>query len=172
MFDRLIDWILGILHQINPFVLINEYEWAVLLREGKVKKTLKTGLHLLPLKSINLDSIHACSKQPDTYRLSGINITTIDNKTVNVGIAVEYEIVDPIKWLIKNTTAEGNFHDIAWGTCGEHLTTLEWENIKQKSTRTAIKNKIAKAVDHLGVNIIDVSFGDIVLHKVLTIFKE
>src|ERR1035437_7215336 len=105
----------------NPFVLVNANEWIVLLRAGKLKKVLKTGIHFFPLKVLWIDGILFCSNRPDTYRLSGINITTLDGKTANFGVCVEWVIEDPIKFLWENTTAEGNFHDICWGTSGEYL---------------------------------------------------
>lgn len=172
MLDKLIDLLISLWERINPFIIVYEYEWVILLRVGKVKKVLNTGFHLLPLKVACIDNTRTCPKKPDTYRISGINITTNDNKTANVGVAIEYEICDPVKWLIENATSESNFHDISWGTCGEYLTTLDWSVLKEKATRTRIKNKVADSTEHLGVNVIGISFGDIVLHKVLTIFKE
>ena len=172
MLDKLIDLIISLWNRVNPFIIVYEYEWVVLLRAGKVKKVLNTELHFRLLKLICLEDIHLCSKKPDTYKLSGINITTTDNKTALIGAVVEYVIKDPIKWLIENSTAEGNFHDIAWGTCGELLTTVEWDELKQKSTRTKTKNKLAAECEHLGVEIMSVSFGDIVLNRVYSLFKD
>lgn len=153
---------------LSPYVIIRDYEAGVILRLGKYKHKLKKGLNWkLPL----IDEVHTCNCKADTYRITGNDVTTSDGITMTIGIAIEYTIEDEYKWLIQNNDSLTNLHDIAWGIAGEFLVLKNWDEYKQKTTRTELKNKIKTATEHLGVNIETVYFGNIVKSRVFTIYK-
>jgi len=44
MFDKLLDFILNLYHELLPFQVINMWEEGVVMRLGKFKKVVKAGL--------------------------------------------------------------------------------------------------------------------------------
>jgi regulator of protease activity HflC (stomatin/prohibitin superfamily) len=153
----------------SPIVVLRCYESGVLLRLGKYKYNLKEGVNWkIPL----MDEVHIVMKSIDTFHVQPVDITTIDNKQVSVEPIIKFDIIDPKKYLIDTNTADGNIHDVSRGIIADYLTDCEWEDIKKKTTLTAIKNALKKECDDMGVNIHKVYFGRIVTTKVYTVFKE
>jgi regulator of protease activity HflC (stomatin/prohibitin superfamily) len=101
-----------------------------------------------------------------------VDITTMDNKQVSVEPIIKFDIIDPKKYLVDVNEAAGNIHDIARGVIADYLTDCTWDEIKKKSTLTAIKNALKKECDDMGINIYKVYFGRIVTTKMYTIFKD
>jgi hypothetical protein len=91
---------------------------------------------------------------------------------VSVEPIIQFDIVDPKKYLIDTNDAVGNIHDISRGIIADYLSDCEWESIKKKTTLTAIKNALKKECDEMGINIYKVYFARIVTTKVYTVFKE
>lgn len=154
---------------ISPVYVIRCYESGVLLRLGKYKCDVREGVNFkIPL----IDEVHTVIKSVDTYHVSPVDITTIDNKQVSVEPIIKFDIVDPRKYLIDANEAAGNIHDISRGIIADYLTDCEWDEIKKKSTLTAIKNALKKECDDMGINIYKVYFGRVVTTKMYTVFKE
>jgi regulator of protease activity HflC (stomatin/prohibitin superfamily) len=154
---------------LSPLIIIRCYESGVLLRLGKYKKNLHTGLNFkIPL----IDEIHTCIKSIDTFPVAPVGFTTIDNVQVSVEPIIKFEVVDPKKYLIDINEAKGNMHDVSRGTIADYLTDCTWEVIKKKTTLTAIKNSLKKECEDIGVIIHKVYFTRIVTTKIYTVFKE
>lgn len=154
---------------LSPFLILRCYEGGVLLRLGEYKHELKQGLNFkIPL----IDEVHTCVKTVDTFQLSPIDITTIDNKQVSVEPIVMFEIHDPKKYLIDTNDATGNIRDVARGTIADHLTDCTWDQVKERKTLTVIKNAIKKECDAMGITVLKVYFARVVTTKVYTVFKE
>ena len=108
---KLIDWIVEKLsNHVFPFVIVRDYEGGVVFRLGKFLKTLDKGLNWKwPL----IDEAHTVMTSIDTFHIHEINITTRDQKTVVIGVAVECQIQDVRKFIIEVNDAISNAHDIA-----------------------------------------------------------
>lgn len=154
---------------LSPIVVLKCYEGGVLLRLGKYKKELKEGINWkIPI----IDEIHTTITTIDTFHISPVQITTIDNKQVTIEPILKFDIVDVKKYLLETNEAIGNIKDVSKGVIADYLTDCSWEQIKEKKTLTAIKNKLKSECDELGINIYKVYFGRIVSTKVYTVFKE
>jgi len=154
---------------LSPIVILRCYEGGVLLRLGKYKHPLKVGINLkLPF----IDEVHTCIVTVDTFHVSPIEITTLDQKQVSVEPIIKFEIVDTKKYLLDVNEAAGNIHDIARGVIADYLTDCNWEDIKKRSTLTAIKNKLKSECEEMGVRLFQVYFGRIVTTRMFTVFKE
>ncbi len=153
---------------ISPVSVLREYEAGVVLRLGRLHRKMKKGINW---KFPFIEEIHTCNAMPDTYRITGNDVTTADGQTMTIGISIEYSIIDEVKWLIDNNDSVTNLHDIAWGVAGEFLVEKNWEDYKEKPTRTQLKNKIQDKCEHLGVKIESVYFGNIVKSRVFTVYK-
>ncbi len=152
-----------------PFKIINEYESGVILRLGKFNRLLPPGFNWkYPLIEKALHIIH----KTNTFHVSNVNITTLDNKTISVGAILEYSVIDSKKYILEFNDTESNMHDIARGIISDYLTDCTWEECKKKSTLTSIKNKMKKQFDEMGVEIYQVLFGDIVISPSFTLFNH
>lgn len=167
---RIFEWIAEIWRDyLSPVLVLRCYEGGVLLRLGTYRKNLKEGINFkLPL----IDEVHVVITTIDTFHISPVDITTIDNKQVSVEPIIKFDIIDPKKYLVDVNEAAGNIHDIARGIIADYLTDCTWDEIKKKSTLTAIKNALKKECDDMGINIYKVYFGRIVTTKMYTIFKD
>lgn len=154
---------------ISPVLILRCYESGVLLRLGTYKKDLKEGINWkIPI----IDEVHTVISTIDTFHVLPVDITTKDNKQVSVEPIIKFDIVDPKKYLIDTNVASDNLHDVSRGTIADYLSDCEWEDIKKKTTLTAIKNALKKECDDMGINIYKVYFGRIVTTKIYTVFKE
>jgi regulator of protease activity HflC (stomatin/prohibitin superfamily) len=167
---RIFEWIAEIWRDyLSPVLVLRCYEGGVLLRLGKYKRNLKEGINFkFPL----IDEVHIVITTIDTFHISPVDITTIDNKQVSVEPIIKFDIIDPKKYLVDVNEAAGNIHDIARGIIADYLTDCTWDDIKKKTTLTAIKNALKKECDDMGINIYKVYFGRIVTTKMYTIFKD
>lgn len=167
---RIFEWIAEIWRDyLSPVLVLRCYEGGVLLRLGTYRKNLKEGINFkLPL----IDEVHVVITTIDTFHISPVDITTLDNKQVSVEPIIKFDIIDPKKYLVDVNEAAGNIHDIARGIIADYLTDCTWDDIKKKTTLTAIKNALKKECDDMGINIYKVYFGRIVTTKMYTIFKD
>lgn len=167
---RIFEWIAEIWRDyLSPVLVLRCYEGGVLLRLGTYRKNLKEGINFkLPL----IDEVHVVITTIDTFHISPVDITTMDNKQVSVEPIIKFDIIDPKKYLVDVNEAAGNIHDIARGIIADYLTDCTWDDIKKKTTLTAIKNALKKECDDMGINIYKVYFGRIVTTKMYTIFKD
>jgi regulator of protease activity HflC (stomatin/prohibitin superfamily) len=154
---------------LSPFCIVKEYEKGVLLRLGKYKKGLKVGVNLkLPI----IDEIHTCLCKVDTFHVSPVNVTTLDQKQVSVEPIIKFDIVDAKKYLIDTNEAASNLHDISRGIIADYLTDCDWEEVKKKTTLTKIKNALKNECEEMGVNVNKVYFGRIVCTKIYSFLKD
>ena len=154
---------------ISPVIILRCYEAGVLLRFGSYHHNLKEGVNWkIPL----VDEIYTVIRTIDTFHVLPVDITTRDNKQVSVEPIIKFDIVDAKKYLIDTNVAADNLHDVSRGTIADYLSDCDWEDIKKKSTLTAIKNTLKKECDDMGINIYKVYFGRIVTTKIYTVFKE
>lgn len=147
-----------------PVQIINTYERGVMLTLGKNPKLIGPGVRFkFPL----FQEIFTTPIMPDTISPAAIHITTVDNLTITVRAAIEYEVIDAQKWLIEVTDATTNLHDLTRGFVADYLTDVSWEEAIQKKTRTEIKNRLNKKCQELGCKINLLMFTEICQNKVL-----
>jgi regulator of protease activity HflC (stomatin/prohibitin superfamily) len=167
---RTLEWLADKWHEyLSPYVILRDYEGGVLLRLGKYKNNLKTGVNWkLPI----IDEVHTVITTTNTFHVANVNITTTGGETISVGVIIEYDITDVKKYILDVNEAESNAHDIARGVIASCLTEYTWEDVKQKTTATVVKNKLKKQFDDMGINIHQLIFGDVAKTRVFTIFRE
>lgn len=167
---RLLEWVGDKWRDyISPFCIIRDYEGGVLMRLGHYKHNLKKGINWkLPI----IDEVHTVLISIDTFHIANINVTTTDGKMISIGAIVEFEITDVKKYLIDMNDASSNSHDMARGIIADYVTDCTLEEVKDKKTLTKIKNKLKNEFDDLGINVRKLLFGDIIVTKALTIFKD
>lgn len=167
--EKLIELFIQFLERILPFWIVWDYELGVRMGLWVRPTELKPGIHL---KIPFFHKVLTCNAKNETFRVLQNTVTTKDGKTVSISAAVGYCVNDAVKFLAENNDAITNIHDITWGVIGEHLTECDWEDIKKKPTRTAIKNKMKDDCKHLGVTIEFVTLGVITQTRAITLFTQ
>lgn len=146
-----------------PFTIINVYERGVRLTAGKNPQLLEPGIKLkLPL----IQEILSVIITPDTVCPRAIHVTTSDGKTTSIEPAIEFYVEDPLKWLIETNDAYTNLKDIVRGVVSDYVTDITWEEVKKKSTQTAIKNKLNKRCEEIGAKVTAVMLTDVCISRI------
>ncbi len=167
------EWLREILSQsldyLKFFVIVNQYEEAILLSWGKFKRVRTPGTYLKwPIR----DYYYHVIVTFDTISIDEVNITTADNQTISIGCVIEYGIKDVVKFLIDTNEAKGNMRDIARGVISNTLEDLTWEDVKKKTTLNAIRKKLTSKYEDMGVDVKDVMFTDKCKSFVLKVFSD
>jgi len=160
--DRFADYI-------KPWVVVNGYEEAVILRWGKYHRTLKPGTYpKFPIADYALTE-HV---KPDTMEIPPITITTADGKPVSIGMIIHYDITNVEKFLIENNDSRSNMLQLGSAELSDHLEDIPWIDIKKKTTKNAVQRKIAPYFDAMGVRILDLKFKDKVEVRPYKLFTD
>jgi len=152
---------------LKPYFLVNHYQEAVLLTNGKYAGTFRPGLYLkFPLFEYALEA----NIKPDTLTIAPIPITTLDGETISIGLMIDYHI-EPMaknqprltvtntqKFILENNDSLTNFKDRAAGELSDMIEDMKWEEIRQKPTKTKLKNKIKDYAKDLGITVDDLKF--------------
>jgi modulator of FtsH protease HflK len=136
---------------------VDHWEQAVLLKWGKYNKTLSPGRYWKwPIRDYGLST----NVKPDTVEIDAISITTLDRKTISIGIMVPFQVKDVKLFLVEHNDSLSNFVDICKGELSDLIEDTTWDDIRKKSTRTILKNKIKPHAEALGLQIGDVKFTE------------
>lgn len=167
------EWLREILSQsldyLKFFVIVNDYEEALLLSWGKFKLVRTKGTYLKwPIR----DFYYHVIVTKDTLSIDEVNLTTADNQTISVGCVIEFSVKDSKKFLIDTNEAPGNMRDIARGVISNTLEDLTWEDVKKKTTLNAIRRKLTTKYEDMGVEVRDVLFTDKCKSFVLKVFTD
>lgn len=167
---QIFDYVAEKWHEyLAPYVIMRDYEGGVVLRLGRMNRTLKRGFNWKwPL----VEEVHSCVVSTDTFRLVNINFTTSDGITATVGATIEFDINDVFKFLIEKNEGLSNGKDISWGIISYNLSDCTWEEAIKKTTATKIKNKLKDRLADNGINIKDLILGTMTKSRVMTLHKE
>lgn len=148
--DRYADYV-------KPWVVVNEYQRAVILRGGKYHRSLEPGTYLkYPIAEYALSD----NVKPDTMEIPPITITTADGKTVTIGMIIHYEVPDIKKFLVDNNDSRSNMIQMGAAELSDHLEEINWIDIKKKTTKNAVQRKLNPYFEDMGVKILDLKFKD------------
>lgn len=164
MFDFFKDIFKELYDYLFPFVIVFEYEMGVRLRLGKNPKALSPGFHFkIPLVDMVLK--HTVTEETGCVRY--LHVTTKDGKTITTAPVVKFIIIDITKWLIYTNDAITNLYDMTRLVTADYLTDLDWEECKQKTHWTKIKNKLNNEVEEMGARVTKFGLSDLCLSRVI-----
>ena len=169
MLDRLIALLIELWNDFKPILFVQEYKMGVLLRGGKFIKILSPGWHLkIPfVDEYVLDYVKA-----DTMRISEVNITTLDERTITIGCEFDLKVVDIYLALIETNEWRSNLHDICQGILSDSLEDTNWEDIRRKPIKNSIQRKIETRAQEMGVNISNFNFTDKAISRAFKLFTN
>lgn len=155
MLEWIREFLVMFLDYAKPWTVVNQYEEAVILRGGQYLKTLLPGYYLKwPL----LDYYLMVHVKPDTFEFEPISITTLDGKTIIIGLVVEFEVFDSRLYITETNDTPSNMRDIARGEMSDFLEDISWGDIKKKTTKNALRKLLASKYEKMGVRVTDMKF--------------
>lgn len=167
------DWLKDILSKFFDYLifwaLVNEYEGGLILRNGKLHKILDPGLHF---KCPFIDVLLVANIKADTFEVEPVTITTLDAKNISIGLMIDYEVTDVVKFLLENNESIGNMQHKSRGELSDFLEEKNWMDIKKKTTKNALKNRLSDQYEKLGVKINDLRFTNKVECRVYKVFNK
>ena len=165
MFDKLIDVLLEFIGFFKFWRVIPINKKGVRIRMGKNPIIMDPGFHWV--RPFEIDDVKTCIVEPEWTSTHAIHLTTTDFKTVTVGPAVKYRIINPIAWLYEVNDAPTNLQDIIRLCTSDILTDGTWEDCMKKPIWTKIKNKIKDKTKDLGIEIEDYGLVDLTISRII-----
>lgn len=157
-----------LLQKVSPVFFMYEYEVGVLMRNGMYVKDLKPGINY---KFPFIDRFHTVVSSVETVEVLPIQFTTHNGIQATVEPILKYIIIDPKKYIVDTNDACSNLKQLARGIIANYLTDIDWSEVKEKRTLTAIKNALKSECAEMGVQVEKVYFGQIVTTKVYTVLR-
>lgn len=148
--------IVGTWDYLKFLYLVDHWEEAVILRNGKYHRSRTSGLYWKwPFFEYDLKA----NVKPDTTSIDPISITTKDKKTIAIGVILYYYVEDIKLFLVEHNDSMSNIVDKTTGELSDLIEEKEWEAIKSKSVKTALMNKLIPDFKKLGVVLTDLDWS-------------
>jgi regulator of protease activity HflC (stomatin/prohibitin superfamily) len=169
MFDRLIDLFLQCIDLFRFFVVIDEFERAIVLRLGRYHKTLEPGLHfILPF---NIDNALVDNVVPRTQNLGSQGLTTADGKTITLSAVVTAQIRDIRKSLLEIENVDAALMDSCYATIGDLVVAHSWETILKPEFSEVLLKACRKQAFKYGIEILRVQLSDLTPSRAIRLFQ-
>lgn len=158
MFDKLIDLISGWIDQINPFVIIKDYQNGVHLRKGKFKRVLHPGMSLkLPF----IDEVIEQHIVLTTMSLPAQSLYTKDKQNIVVKSMVKYKIKDVKVFVLEVYDATDVISDITQAMVKKLVIARTLDECISHDLDTDLTRKVRDKAKLMGVEIEQVTLTDI-----------
>ena len=158
MFDKLIEILSHWWLQIVPFVIVRDYEEAVLLRFGKFKKLLKPGLHLkLPL----FDEVIEQHMVVTTLSLDAQSLYTKDRQNIVIKGVVKYKIADVKTFLLEVYDAQDALSDMSQSIIKNVIMSMTLEECTDMELDNTLTKKVRVEARKWGVEVQQVTLTDL-----------
>jgi len=168
MFEAIKEFLSMFFEYLKFWVVVNGYQESVILRHGRYLKTLPPGYYF---KYPFLDYSIEVMVKTDTKEFDPIAITTLDGKTISIGLQIEYDIFDSKLYIIETNDAVSNMRDIARGEMSDFLEDINWGDIKKKTSKNALKKIISTRYEEMGVRLRDLKFTNKCESRVYRLFS-
>ena len=148
---------------------IDEWEEGVVLRRGKFKKTVGAGIAWhLPLE---IDEIHCMNVRPASMELDEQVLTTLDGKSIVVSVNLMWSIFDIKRCTLDVEDASETLSDLAVGDVQELVEDTEWDEIRSKAFKRALKSSIQKQAREFGITVKRVKVANLALTKTIRLVQ-
>jgi membrane protease subunit HflK len=143
---------------LRPWVVINDFEGAVVLRFGRYFRELTPGLHWkLPIA----DTTITASTVITTMALRPQTLTTSDDLTVVISAIVKYRITDVRAYLLDIWDSADVLNDLTLGAIKEIVTSVDYSDLQKHGVEDQVLAVIQSEADEYGVHIYKVTFADL-----------
>lgn len=169
MLDKLIDFLIGLIDHINPFVIVKEYQKAVVLRNGKFKTVWDAGFHV---KTPFIDEYIEQHIMWTTITLPAQSLVTKDGENIVVKSVIKYRIVDVKTFCLELFDSVDAISDISQGIIKFLIMKNDWEQCRGDEIDNEISKKIRASVKKYGVEIEQVTLTDIAKIRTIRLINE
>lgn len=169
MFDKLLDIIFQVWEKIIPFVIIHEYQEAVVLRFGKYLKVIGKGMHF---KIPYFDTIIEQHIAITTIGLPPQSLTTKDGQSIVVRGMIKYKIADVHNYLILVFDAKDAMIDTTCGIIRETINDKTWIDIQQGKIDNLISKRVITAMKDYGIEVLWVTLTDMAIMQSIRLFTN
>lgn len=167
MFDKLISLIQQFIYELWPVFIIDEWEEAIVLRNGKYIKTVKPGLYF---KMPFFDSVWKHATITQSIDIPPQSITTADNKNVVVKGIIRFTIVDIKAFLLTITQPQDVLTDTTGGMIRDIIEDTEWVNIIEIDKKLTFE--VGKFVKKWGIKVEKVTLTDLQIASSIRIIQD
>jgi regulator of protease activity HflC (stomatin/prohibitin superfamily) len=159
MFDRLIDLFLQSIAFFIPFVVIDQFERAVVLRFGRYHRTLEPGFHwIIPC---SVEAVIADNVVPRTTNLQAQSLTTADDRQVVVAGVVTSQITDIVKATLEVEGVDHALQDACYGAIGSLVAASTYEQINDPGFSHELTKACRRQAKAFGIEIMRVQLSDL-----------
>lgn len=170
MLDRLIDLLLQWVGFFVPFVVVDQFEQAVVLRFGKYHRELDPGFHwILPFE---IDRVIADNVVARTTNLAAQSLTTKDGKTIIAAGVVTSSISNIRKATLEVETVDNALRDSCYGTIGIAVAAANWDEIRSEAFIEVLTKACRKNGWRYGIEIERVQLSDLAPTKALSLHQS
>jgi modulator of FtsH protease HflK len=165
--DRLIDLLLQSLGFFIPFVVVDHFEEAVVLRFGKFHRKLEPGFHwIIPFQ---VERAITDNVVPRTVNLGSQSLTTSDAKSIVVSGVVTASIRDIKKATLEVESVDHALRDACYGAIGTHVASNPWVHLCTDESAEALTKACRKQAWRYGIEIEKVQLSDLTYSKSLAL---
>lgn len=169
MFDRIIDLLLQWIAFFIPFVVIDEFERAVVLRFGRYHRTLEPGFHwMIPFE---IERCISDNVVPRTANLQAQSLTTVDGRLVVLGAVVTCQIYDIKVATLEVEGVDHALQDACYGAVGLAVSSRTYDEIRAEGFSHELTKACRRAAKNFGIDIMRVQLSDLTLAKTLRIHQ-
>jgi regulator of protease activity HflC (stomatin/prohibitin superfamily) len=169
MLDRLIDLLLQWVSFFVPFVVIDQFERAVVLRFGVMHRELDPGFHwIIPFE---VERVIADNVVPRTMNLGAQSLTTKDGAQIVLGVIVTARIHDIQKSLLEVENVDTAVQDSCYAEVARVVHENTWEEMQAESINDELLKACRKRAFTYGVEIMRTQLSDLARCKTLRLMQ-
>lgn len=158
MFDKLIEILSHWWYQIIPFIIVRDYEEAVLLRFGRFHSVLKPGIHLkLPFFDEVIDQHVVVT----TLSLDAQSLYTKDKQNIVVKGLIKYKIADVKTFLLEVYDAQDALSDMSQSIIKNVIMSMTLEECTDTELDNTLSKKVRVEARKWGVEVQQVTLTDL-----------
>lgn len=169
MFDKLIDFIISIIDNINPVFIIREFQEAVFLRNGRFKKVLVKGMHF---KWPFIDEYIQQHVIWTTLTLPSQSLVTADGHDIVIKSMVKYRVKDVKVFILEVFDSTDAISDLSQGIIKSVIMGSTWEMCGNNDLDAFITKKIKAEMKRWGVEVGQVTLTDIAKIRTIRLINE
>jgi regulator of protease activity HflC (stomatin/prohibitin superfamily) len=170
MLDKLIDFLIQCIKLFQFWVVIEPFEQAVILRLGKLYKTIECGFHwVLPF---GIDNAINHPIVPSTHDLGDTSTTSKDGKSMGYNAIVTYRVSSIQKAVLEVEDVNHAVRDACSGEIGRVLRSLDWKDMQGQECLEALTAACRKRGWRFGIEIMSVQLAGLTLCKSLRLMNH
>ena len=167
MFDKLVQVLERFGYQLMPWVIIEEWNAGVHLRNGKWINTLYAGLHF---KIPFFDSVIETPVITQSVNLPSQTLTTLDDESIVLKSIIRYKVSNIQTYLLSVMHANDVLIDTTQGIIRDVVERTTWNDLVD--VNETITNEVKEYVVRWGIEVEAVTITDLGIVKSFRIFGD